>query len=65
MADGSKVLLVRDGALVEQAVRTGIKGWEFVEITHGLAKGDAVVVSLDQAQAQAGAKVRIAGEALR
>jgi HlyD family secretion protein len=63
--EGGKVLLVLDGALVERAVKTGIKGWEFVEITDGLAKGDAVVVSLDRAEVKAGARVRISAEAAK
>jgi HlyD family secretion protein len=63
--DGGKLLLVRDGTLVERAVKTGIKGWEFAEITDGLAAGDAVVVSLDRAEVKAGARARIAGEAAK
>lgn len=63
--EAGKVLLVRDGVIVEQAVKTGIRGWEFTEITEGLAKGDAVVVSLEREEVKAGAKARITGEALR
>lgn len=65
VGDGGKVLLVHDGALLERAVKTGIKGWEFVEVTDGLAAGDAVVVSLDRPEVKAGLKVRIAGDAAR
>jgi HlyD family secretion protein len=65
VSEGGKVLLVIDGLIVERAVKTGIKGWEFTEITEGLSKGDAVVVSLERAEVKAGAKARIAGEALR
>ncbi len=63
--DGGKVLLVRDGTLLERAVKTGIKGWEFIEVSDGLAAGDAVVVSLDRAEVKVGAKVRITGEAVK
>ena len=63
--DGGKVLLVRDGVLLERTVKTGIKGWEFIEVTDGLAAGDAVVVSLNRAEVKVGAKVRIAGEAVK
>ncbi len=65
ISEGGKVLLVRDGALLEQAVKTGIKGWEFTEVTNGLSAGDAVVVSLDRAGVKAGARVRIVGEAVK
>lgn len=63
--ESGKVLLVQGGTLMERAVRIGIKGWEFAEVTDGLAKGDAVVVSLDRAEIKAGARVRVAGEALK
>ena len=56
-----RVLVLRDGVLVEQTVKTGIKGWEFTEITSGLLAGDAVVTSLDKAEVKAGAKAREAG----
>jgi len=63
--EGGKVLVVSDGVLVERAVRIGIKGWEFTEVTSGLSVGDAVVVSLDRTEVKAGAKVRIAGEGVK
>jgi HlyD family secretion protein len=65
VVEGGKVLVVRDGTLHEQAVKTGLKNWEFAEITAGLSSGDPVVVSLDRAEVKDGARVRIAGEALK
>ncbi len=65
LIEGSKVLVVREGRLVAVPVRTGLRNWEFVEAREGLAKGDAVVVSLDRAEVQEGASVRIAGETLK
>ena len=63
--DGSKVFLVLDGLIVERAVKTGIRGWEFTEIMDGLTKGDAVIVSLEREEVKAGARARIVSEALR
>lgn len=63
--EGGKLLVLRDGLIVERTVRTGIKGWEFTEIMDGLNEGDAVVVSLEREEVKAGARARIAGEALR
>ena len=65
VGDGSKVLVVRDGTLREQPVKTGLRNWEFAEVTEGLAPGEAVVVSLDRSEVKAGAKARIAGESLK
>jgi len=39
----------RRGRLERIAVTTGIRNWNFTEITGGLAEGDRVVTSLDQA----------------
>jgi HlyD family secretion protein len=63
--EGSKALVVRGGRLEEVPVATGLRNWEFVEITSGLGAGDPVVVSLDRAEVKAGARVRIAAETLK
>lgn len=60
--EGSKALVLRDGVLVETALGTGLRNWEFVEVTSGLSAGDAVVVSLDRAEVKAGA-VAVAADA--
>lgn len=65
VVDGTKVLVVRNGAIEEQAVKTGLRNWEFAEITEGVGAGDAVVVSLDRTEVKPGARVRIAQEALK
>lgn len=65
VGDGGKVLIVEGDVLRERAVKAGIKGWEFTEITEGLAAGDPVVVSLDRAEIKAGSRARIAAEAAR
>lgn len=65
VGEAGKVLVVRDGALREQAVKTGLKNWEFAEVIDGLAAGDPVVVSLDRTDVKAGARAQITGETLK
>jgi HlyD family secretion protein len=62
LLEGGKVLLVRDDELVEASVETGLRNWEFIEITKGLSPGDRIVVSLDRAEVKAGARVKVTGE---
>ena len=62
LLEGNRVLVVRDGKLVGQPVKTGLKNWQFAEITEGLAAGEAIAVSLDRAEVREGARVSIAAE---
>ncbi len=62
LLEGGRVLVVRGGRLAGQAVRTGMKNWQFVEVAAGLAPGEAVAVSLDRAEVKEGARVTIAGQ---
>jgi HlyD family secretion protein len=63
LLEGNRVLVVRDGKLVGLPVQTGLRNWEHVEITSGLAAGDRVVTSLDRAEVVEGARVTITEEA--
>jgi HlyD family secretion protein len=63
LMEGNRVLVVEDDRLVEKTVTTGLRNWEFVEVTGGLSAGERVTVSLDRIEVRAGARVRIAGEA--
>jgi HlyD family secretion protein len=65
LLDGNRVLVVRDGKLASQPVRTGLKNWQFTEIGDGLAAGEAVAVSLDRAEVREGARVTIAGDSAK
>lgn len=56
---GDKVLLVDDDTLIERQVEVGLRNWDVTEITAGVAEGDRVVVSLDRAEVQAGARVTV------
>jgi HlyD family secretion protein len=62
LLEGNRVLVVRDGRLVAQAVKTNLKNWQFAEVTDGLAAGERVAVSLDRAEVKEGARVSVAGE---
>lgn len=62
LLEGGRVLVVRDGKLVETRVRTGLRNWAFTEVAEGLAVGDLVCVTLDRAEIRDGARVRVEGE---
>ncbi len=62
LLEGNRVLVVRDDVLESVPVSLGLRNWDYLEITDGLAEGDPVVVSLDRAQVKAGARVRIEGD---
>ena len=53
------VLVLREGRLARVAVKTGLKNWDFVEVTGGLSEGDLVVVSLDRPEVKEGARAVI------
>lgn len=61
LLEGDHVLALRGGRLVRVPVKTGLKNWDFVEMTGGLLEGDLVVVSLDRAEVKEGARAVIAG----
>jgi HlyD family secretion protein len=65
LMEGGRVLVVNDDTLVAVPVETGLRNWEFTEITGGLEAGDRVVVSLDRVEVQEGANARITGETLK
>ena len=55
LLQGGRVLLLQDGQLVEQPVKTGLANWEHTEIAQGLQGGERIVTSLDRAGVKAGA----------
>jgi len=59
LLEGNRTLLARDGRLVEQPVRVGLRNWDWVEVREGLSEGQAVVISLDRVEVKAGARVRV------
>ena len=62
LLEGGKVLVVENGRLAARTLKTGLKNWQFVEVTEGLAPGDLVTVSLDRPEVKEGARVRIEAE---
>jgi HlyD family secretion protein len=65
LMEGGRVLVLDGETLVERDVATGLRNWQFTEITDGLETGERVVVSLDRAEVQAGARVGEVTETLR
>lgn len=54
MMEGNRVLLLEGGLLVEREVETGVRNWDWTEITSGLNVGELVVTSLERAGVEAG-----------
>jgi HlyD family secretion protein len=65
LLEGQRVLVARDRKLVSAEVKTGLRNWEFTEITSGLSAGDLVAVSLDRPEVKAGARVSVTAEVPR
>ncbi len=63
--EGERVLVVDGERLVAREVQTGLRNWQFAEVVSGLEPGELVVVSLDRAEVQEGARVRIEEETTR
>ena len=55
LLQGGRVLLLQDGRLVEQPVKTGLANWEHTEVVQGLQGSERIVTSLDRAGVKAGA----------
>lgn len=55
--EGRSVLVIEAGKAVSRPVKTGLKNWDWTEITGGLSEGDVVVTSLEKQGVKAGARV--------
>jgi len=62
LLEGDRVLVAAGDRLAEVAVGTGLRNWDFTEVTSGLAVGDRIVVSLDRPDVKDGARVAIVDE---
>ncbi len=62
LIEGGRVLLLDGDRLAEREVETGLRNWDFTEITGGLEEGEEIVVSLDRAEIKAGALAEAADE---
>jgi HlyD family secretion protein len=58
LIEGERILVAENGVLAERKLTIGLKNWDWTEVLSGAAPGDLLVVSLDQPEVKAGAKVR-------
>jgi HlyD family secretion protein len=58
VAEGSKVLVLADGVLVERVIEVGVRNWRFAEVLDGLTAGDRVVVVRNSPDIKAGAQAQ-------
>lgn len=57
--EGNKVLVfTSDGTLELREIKTGLKNWEWTEVTRGLSKDEEVVVSVEREGVEDGAAAR-------
>ena len=56
LLEGNRVLVLDGGTLQAREVQVGLRNWEYAEVRGGLQESDAVVVSLDRAEVQEGAR---------
>lgn len=63
--ESKSVLAIEAGKAVSRPVKTGLKNWDWTEITEGLSEGSVVITSLEKQGVKAGARVvaRAAGGA--
>lgn len=54
--EGNRVLVLTDGIVEELDIETGVSNWEHTEVVSGLEAGQTVVVSVDRAGVEAGAR---------
>ena len=55
--EGRSVLIVENGVAVSRPVKTGLRNWDWTEITDGLSEGTEVITSLEKQGVKAGARV--------
>lgn len=57
LLEGNRALVAKDGRLIEQPVKVGLRNWDWAEIVEGLSQDEKVVTSLDRVEVKAGARV--------
>jgi len=57
--EGQRVLVVEKGRAVSREVKTGLRNWEWTEITEGLKAGESVITNLDKQGVRASASVKV------
>jgi HlyD family secretion protein len=65
LIDGKRVLVYdpADQRVHAREVQTGLRNWEFVEVTGGLAEGDAVITTVDREGLVDGARAAVSAAA--
>ncbi len=61
LMEGTAVMTIEGGVLTVKQVSTGLRNWDFVEITAGLSAGEEIVTSLDRTEVQPGAEAIVSG----
>lgn len=59
LMEGSRVLIIEQNKLVGRDVKTGLRNWDYVEITGGLKEGDLITTSLERAEVKEGVEVKV------
>jgi HlyD family secretion protein len=59
LMEGGRVLLMEQNKLVARSVKTGLRNWDYVEITEGLKEGDLITTSLERAEVKEGIEVKV------
>ena len=58
IAEGSKVLVLKNGRLEEHTISTGLRNWQFTEVKGGVSIGELVVISRDSPDIKARARAQ-------
>ena len=56
VAEGGKVLILKDGLLEERTIDVGLRNWRFAEVLGGLDLGERVVVARNSPDIKVGAR---------
>ena len=59
LMEGNRVLIIEQNKLVARDVKTGLRNWDYVEITEGLKEGDLITTSLERAEVKEGVEVKV------
>ncbi len=59
LMEGSRILLIEQNKLVARSVKTGLRNWDYVEITEGLKEGELITTSLERAEVKEGIEVKV------
>jgi HlyD family secretion protein len=58
IAEGGKVLVLKNDRLEERTISTGMRNWQFTEVQSGVSVGELVVIARDSPDIKTGARAR-------